>query len=166
MEIEVIEKENEISFTKYKVVVLPTFECFEWEFERCKFNVKVKGIKEPNIWGVKVTNKGEEVIGFVIWTYDFGDNILQILRIRTPDTNTTKLLIKQAKLHANYYNFQKVTVWNPNLKLFTELNDNFIIEKGELVERTKNLPSLAWYNNQGSNEDEVEWILNENYAWA
>ncbi|RIA83623.1 hypothetical protein C1645_785921 [Glomus cerebriforme] len=159
-----IEKENEFSSTIYKVVVLPTFECFEWAFERSKFYAKIKGLKEPNIWGAKVTNKEDKIIGFAFWTYSFTDKILQILRIRSSDTNTTKLLIQQAKLYASYYNFKKVTVWNPNLKIFAE---TAIIEGGELVDRAKSLPSLAWYNNnKGSDEDKVKWILNENYAWC
>ncbi|GBC08407.1 hypothetical protein RclHR1_08090011 [Rhizophagus clarus] len=158
-----IEKEIDFNSNKYKVVALPTFECFEWTFARSKFYAKVKDLKEPNIWGAKATNKGNKVIGFVIWNYDFNDNVLQILRIRSPDTNTTKLLIQQAKLCASYCNSKKITVWNPDLKLFTETN---IIEGGELIERTKSLPSLAWYNNKSSSKDEVEWILNENYAWC
>ena len=158
-----IEKEVEINPAKYKVVVLPTFECFEWTFARGKFHAKVKGFKEPIDWGVKVTNKENEIIGFAIWTYDFSDSTLQILRIRSPDTNTTKLLIQQAKLYANNYNLKKVTVWNPDLKLFSEAT---IIEGGELVERTRFLPSLALHNNKEFNEDEVEWILNEHYAWC
>ncbi|RGB26065.1 hypothetical protein C1646_722115 [Rhizophagus diaphanus] len=160
-----IEKEIDFNSTKYKVVSLPTFECYEWTFARSEFYAKVKGFKEPNIWGAKVTNKEDKVIGFVFWTYNFSDNTLQILRIRSPDTNTTKLLIRQAKLYASYYNFKKITVWNPDLKLFTE---TVIIEGGELIERTKSLPSLAWYNNKSSSssKDDVEWILNEMYAWC
>jgi hypothetical protein len=158
-----IEKEIETGSANYKIVVLPTFDCFEWTFERSKFYASAKGLNEPNIWGVKVTNIDDEVIGFAIWTYNFNDKILQILRIRSPDTNTTKLLIQQAKLCANSYNFKKVTVWNPNLKLFTE---STIIEGGELIERTKAIPSLAWYNNKGPNEDDVKWVLNEHYAWC
>jgi hypothetical protein len=66
-------------------------------------------------------------------------------------------------LCASHYDFKKVTVWNPDLKLFTE---TVIIEGGELIERTKSLPSLAWYNNKSSSEDDVEWILNEHYGWC
>ncbi|PKC71738.1 hypothetical protein RhiirA1_412802 [Rhizophagus irregularis] len=123
-----IEKEIDFNSTKYKVVSLPTFECFEWTFARSEFYAKVKGFKEPNIWGAKVTNKEDKVIGFVLWTYNFSDNTLQILRIRSPDTNTTKLLIRQAKLYASYYNFKKITVLNPDLKLFTET----VIIEGDL----------------------------------
>jgi len=161
-----IGKEMDISPTKYKVVVLPTFECFEWMFARNNFYAKIKNLKEPDIWGVKLTNGDDQVIGFVIWAYNFPEKVLQILRIRSPDTNATKLLIKKAKLYASHYNFKKVTAWNPNLKFFIETS---IIEGGKLVERTKSLPSLAWYNNENGlneSEDDLEWILNENYAWC
>ncbi|CAI2179998.1 2641_t:CDS:2 [Funneliformis geosporum] len=161
-----IENEIGINSAKYGVVVLPTFECFEWLFARSNFYAKVKDLREPNIWGVKLTNGEDQIIGFVIWTYNFQEEILQILRIRSLNTNVTKSLIKRAKLYASHYNFKKVTVWNPDLKLFT---DPSIIEGGELVERTKSLPSLAWYHHDkglNENEDDVEWILNENYAWC
>ncbi|CAG8550155.1 9533_t:CDS:2 [Funneliformis caledonium] len=138
-----IENEIVVSSAKYGAVVLPTFECFEWLFAR--------------------TNGDDQIIGFVIWTYNFQEEILQILRFRSLNTNVTKSLIKRAKLYASHYNFKKITVWNPNLKLFT---DTIIIEGGELVERTKSLPSLAWYNNDKGFNDDVEWILNENYAWC
>ncbi|CAG8782536.1 31865_t:CDS:1, partial [Racocetra persica] len=155
---ELIKKEFS-KLNKKSLVVLPINPIYNWYFERTKHFSKSN--EYPKTLGVKILkdqdiNNQELSGGFVIWHHDFQYNKLEILRFRSDSPQTTQLLIQRAKQEASIFKFKQVTLWNPDLKLID------LSKEGEVVEMTTKLPSLAWY----VDDDNVDWVLNEKYAWC
>ncbi|KAG9296435.1 hypothetical protein G9A89_015027 [Geosiphon pyriformis] len=173
------------------IVILPTPSSYEWMLERSKFYARVFGISEPRIWGAQITldsgfvsscnndktpckitdNHSSTSINlpcskrpesFILWIYDFLKKDLRILRFRSENKVTTRLLIDRAKREAALYGLERVIIWNPDLKVFDE-------NIGRIMAEMKiSLPSLAWYDdhgNFGDQAEDIEWLHNEYYAW-
>ncbi|CAG8614265.1 9302_t:CDS:2 [Cetraspora pellucida] len=155
---ELIKKEFS-KLNKKSLVVLPINPTYNWFMERSKHFSNLN--EYPKILGAKILkdqdiNNQKLSKGFVIWHHDFQYNKLEILRFRSDSPQTTQLLIQKAKQEASRFKFKQVILWNPDLRLLD------LSKEGEIVEMTTKLPSLAWY----VNDDNVDWILNEKYAWC
>ncbi|CAG8562376.1 11254_t:CDS:1 [Racocetra fulgida] len=163
---EFIKKELK-KLNKKSIVILPTKPAFDWLFQKTKFYSGYHASTEdPRLFGaiiLKGKNENEEMLErFIMWNHDFSENELLIVRFRSDSLYMTRLLIQQAMQEANKFQFNRIILWNPDLKLFNISKDLNVFD-GEVVERTESLPSLAWY---ADGDDNVDWILNEKYTWV
>jgi len=140
------------------VAVVPSAPCIEWMIMRAKYFAKACDIDEPTEWGTVVSSR-DDSLEFVLWSHEFYEKQLLVLRLRTggSDHQVTRALLRQAQTEALKHNLDKIIIWNTNIA--DALNKDEI----EIVEREHSLPSLAWYHD---NSGDIEWLLNEKYAWC
>ncbi|CAG8798779.1 1497_t:CDS:1, partial [Racocetra persica] len=159
-------KKELMKLNKKSIVILPTKPAFDWLFQKTKFYSRYHASTEdPRLFGaiiLKEKNENEEMLErFIMWNHDFSENELLIVRFRSDSLYMTQLLIQQAMQEANKFQFNRIILWNPDLKLFNISKDLNVFD-GEVVERTESLPYLKWY---AGDEDNVDWILIEKYSW-
>ncbi|CAG8438311.1 7703_t:CDS:2 [Dentiscutata heterogama] len=153
---------------KKSLVILPTKPAFDWIFQKTKLYSKLHSdINDPRQFGAMILNKNndenEELLErFIMWSHDFKENRLLILRFRSDSPFTSRLLIQQAMQEASKFQFKQIILWNPDLSLFNIENDLNIFD-GEVAERTESLPYLSWY---ADDDDNVDWMLIERYSWV
>ncbi|CAG8549023.1 10225_t:CDS:1 [Paraglomus brasilianum] len=140
------------------MAVVPSASCIEWMDMRAKYFANACDIDEPTEWGTVVSSR-DDSLEFVLWCHEFNEKELLVLRLRTDGSNhqVTRALLRQAQTEALKHNLDKVIIWNKNIA--DVLNKDEI----EIVERERSLPSLAWYHD---NSGDIEWLLNEKYAWC
>jgi hypothetical protein len=121
----------------------------EWLFSRSIFYVKHNGWPDfDNICGAKDDKDGT----FIIWYFDFPNEKLYVMFI----TGTSKSLIKAAILQARKYSFS-VFIYNPH--------ESFLAMGKLEEERSGDISQLAMYGKAREMGD-LEWVLNEKYAWV
>ncbi|RIB06904.1 hypothetical protein C2G38_2215937 [Gigaspora rosea] len=163
-------KKDLINLNKKTIVILPTKPAFDWLFQKAKLYSKFHAdINDPRQFGAMILNEknvsineNEELLErFIIWSHDFKDNRLFIIRFRSDSPYTTRLLIHQAMQEASKFQFKQIILWNPDLSLFNISNDLNVFD-GEVTDRIESLPYLSWYEDD---DDYVDWMLIERYSW-
>ncbi|CAG8483842.1 10457_t:CDS:1 [Paraglomus occultum] len=138
------------------LAVVPSAPCIEWMIMRTKYFAKACDIDEPTEWGAVVSSR-DDSLDFVLWSHEFNEKQLLILRLRGSNRQVTRALLRQAQMEALKHNLDKVIIWNANIA------DVLNSDEFEIVAREHSLPSLAWYHD---NNGDIEWLLNEKYAWC
>ena len=73
------------------------------------------------------------------------------------------LIIQAARKHASEWGCGTVQLWNPN----DEVRRAAEASGGKYVEReSSSITSLNWFGEQLDSPNDVEWVLNEKYAWC
>ncbi|ORX96775.1 hypothetical protein K493DRAFT_314343 [Basidiobolus meristosporus CBS 931.73] len=139
--------------TTAAVVVLPRRIDYDWHWARSRFYAGVYDRPVPDNLGARIQSK--EASEFVVWTHDFRDNQLLVLRLRSTSKEATRLLLEAAKIEASNMGISQVVVWN--------LPAEHTPEGVTIVERDSSLPSMAFFEFP---DEEYEWLGNEKYAWV
>lgn len=94
---------------------------------------------------------------YVLWSHDYKEEQMFILKIRSDLPETTQKLLSVAVAEAIQFNLSKVNIWW-NLPLSHAIFNNLSITNR--VEDS--IPMLAWFADGNS---KVEWINVEKYSW-
>ncbi|KAF9557456.1 hypothetical protein EC968_007619 [Mortierella alpina] len=141
------------------VVVTPEPNCIQWLHARSRFvtqNILKLNPHEIRTLGAKDPCSDS----FVLWFHDLFELKLIIIRWRLDGKAgeaTARALIDAAQKEAQKWSLSSVVLWNPEQSLADLL-------KLEVKSREKSIPSLGMIS-PAFKADNVEWILNEKYAW-
>ncbi|KAL4909302.1 hypothetical protein BDW74DRAFT_79853 [Aspergillus multicolor] len=157
-----------------KVAIVPDFDHYLWHWAREEFYSQ-KLYSDKGIPAAKGAGNDAAKV-YCAWNRTFGntpeENTLYILRwvydepTSEEETETTIKamagILRRAQLEAHEWNMAHVTFWNPTplLQRAVALLDPAV----EIVHREKDsIAALRW---SGNPEENVEWLLNEKYAWC
>ncbi|PYH91726.1 hypothetical protein BO71DRAFT_401163 [Aspergillus ellipticus CBS 707.79] len=160
-----------------KVAIAPNFEHFEWHWAREEFYAeKIFSDRELPV----TKGAGEDIAGvYCAWNRNFGEtpeeNTLYILRWvydepTSPEQSEAIVkamaaVLRRAQLEAHRWDMATVEFWNPTplLEKAVALLDPTV----EVVHREKSsIASLRWTGAEHGLGEDVEWYLNEKYAWC
>ncbi|RDW78636.1 uncharacterized protein DSM5745_05488 [Aspergillus mulundensis] len=176
----ILEKERELlrgvslQSSGPKVAIVPDFDHYQWHWAREEFYCQ-RLYPDRGIPAAKGAGN-DAVKVYCAWNRTFGntpeENTLYILRwvydepASQEETETTikamAAILRRAQLEAHEWNMAHVTFWNPTplLHRAVALLDPAV----EIVHREKDsIAALRW---SGNPEENVEWLLNEKYAWC
>ena len=160
-----------------KIAIVPDFDHFVWHWAREEFYAEnlFPQRSPPVVKGAGVDEAGV----YCVWNRNFGEfpheNVLYILRwVYDEPTSPTEeqaviqamaAILRRAQHEAHEWNMGKIHFWNPTPLLQKAVA--LVDPKSELVHREKDsVASLRWTGEaQGLGKD-VEWWLNEKYAWC
>ncbi|KAI5804991.1 hypothetical protein EDC01DRAFT_641664 [Geopyxis carbonaria] len=158
--------------TKTRIAFHPDYQTMEWHWTREEFvgPILKKGCKKPTIKGA-ISSDGKR---WIIWNRDFGRKKSQLYIIRLVNLSKNGIaneeeeiakLLRVAANEAKIWGLQKVTLWNPD-EITVKAARRVAGKKAQVVDReTDSIPSLMMHD-QGSEEEEVEWVSNEKYGWC
>ena len=136
--------------------ILPSKDQMEWPILRCKFydtfRHPASRYNYPQIdeWGCQSGAPGSENWAFAIWSYNFTEGTLTILRLRCKTPEHLQEIVGRAQSAASKQGMELITAWN--------VPEDILEGTGwQNVERKEHLPALAWYG-EG---DRPQWICNE-----
>ncbi|KAI9296321.1 hypothetical protein K502DRAFT_323883 [Neoconidiobolus thromboides FSU 785] len=157
LDLQLIERELKESEEKSIMVIEPNFDCYEWHFTRSRYYANYKKKEIPTIFGS--IYQGEE-LEFLIWTYDFNENELVILRHRIQ--NHGDELLNSALLKLKEMKFTKIVAWNLYKKDVGEyFNDKVVIVKRDV----DSLP-YATFPQLKNQKDYPHWWYIQKYNWV
>lgn len=158
------------------VAVRPDREHFEWHFARDEFQSKVLGKGFPQVKGAIHRATGLALIWCRVYASDKNNWLLQVLHTIVPPTKDTSETYKQAmaalllraQLEAHKWEMTAgVEIWDPS-DLVVASAQQLRTEEQDQVQITtrdkEHLCSLRW--TAGSNDDDLEWVAKEKYAWC
>ncbi|KAL4995206.1 hypothetical protein BDV10DRAFT_175286 [Aspergillus recurvatus] len=161
---------------KTRFAIIPDHDHILWHHAKEGFGAsKLFGpTKKPEIKGAIAGPAGNRV--WAIWTHRFyrhpesddpSANTLYILRLVTetssPSRGSIKAVLHAAQCEAASWGLGKVKLWNPPRHLEEAIEASGV--NFEKRDREKDsIPCLNWFGEE--NPDEVEWVLNEKYAWC
>ncbi|KAF8937825.1 hypothetical protein EDD21DRAFT_360841 [Dissophora ornata] len=145
---------------KVLVAAMPEINCINWLHARSRFTAK-HGLKleQPQIavLGAKDTQSDS----FILWYHDLLNNQLYVIRWRldaNAGSKAARALVQAAQAEAQKWNLEKVMIWNPEQSLVDILGL-------EIKYREDSIPCLGLVNSM-QDTNNVEWLLNEKYAWC
>jgi GNAT superfamily N-acetyltransferase len=163
--------------SKAKIAILPDFDHFVWHWAREEFFAEQLLLeRSPPV--VKGAGDDQARV-YCAWNRNFGelpeDNVLYILRWVYDDPTspaeekaTVKAMasiLRRAQHEAHEWNMSKVEFWNPTPLLQKAVT--LINPEAELVHRENDsIASLRWTGSDDGLGEDVEWWLNEKYAWC
>lgn len=163
--------------SKAKIAILPDFDHFVWHWAREEFFAE-KLLPERSPPVVKGAGNDQARV-YCAWNRNFGetpeDNVLYILRWVYDDPTSPAeeqamikamaSILRRAQHEAHEWNMSKVEFWNPTPLLQKAMT--LVDPKAELVHREKDsIASLRWTGSEDGLSEDVEWWLNEKYAWC
>lgn len=163
--------------SKAKIAILPDFDHFVWHWAREEFFAE-QLLPERSPPVVKGAGDDQARV-YCAWNRNFGelpeDNVLYILRWVYDDPTspaeekaTVKAMasiLRRAQHEAHEWNMSKVEFWNPTPLLQKAVT--LINPEAELVHRENDsIASLRWTGSDDGLGEDVEWWLNEKYAWC
>ncbi|KAL4987667.1 hypothetical protein BDW68DRAFT_160720 [Aspergillus falconensis] len=161
---------------KTRFAIIPDHDHMLWHHAKEEFGArKLFGSgKKPEIKGAMAGPEGNKV--WAIWTHRFyrhphsdksSANTLYILRLVTetssPASESIKAVLHAAKSEAASWGLGKVKLWNPPRDLEKAIKLSGVNFEKRNRERDS-IPCLNWFGEEDLNE--VQWELNEKYAWC
>ncbi|KAL4754514.1 hypothetical protein BDW72DRAFT_166369 [Aspergillus terricola var. indicus] len=159
-----------------RFAIIPDHDHMLWHHAKEEFGARklFGGSKKPEIKGAIAGPAGNRV--WAIWTHRFyrhphsadsAANTLYILRLvaetSSPTSESMEAVLHAARSEAASWGLGKVKLWNPPRDL-----EEAIRASGVNFEKKKrehdSVPCLNWFGEESP--DEVEWVLNEKYAWC
>eukprot|EP01117_Protostelium_nocturnum_P015813 TRINITY_DN6160_c0_g1_i1.p1 TRINITY_DN6160_c0_g1~~TRINITY_DN6160_c0_g1_i1.p1 ORF type:complete len:379 (-),score=117.05 TRINITY_DN6160_c0_g1_i1:120-1256(-) len=148
------------------ISVVPDAETHQWHLARSLDEIDDFKDADPSSWthGCSVGKKGEQKDwAFAVWTPHFKTDTLEILRLRLSGnearrTKELQFLFTKAIEEAKKIGLKKVMAWNVPKDAAQGMNVGS-------MERSDELPSVAWYGDQAEGENLV-WKFNEKFAWV
>ena len=89
--------------------------------------------------------------------YDPGYLRLQAAQLKT--------VLQAAQAEAAQWNLSSVNLWNPS-PLVQELIERTGLQHCKVEREEESIASLLWYEGRSDEDESVEWIGNEKYAWC
>lgn len=136
--------------------ILPSSDQLQWPLLRCKFYDSFRHPSSrydfPHIddWGCQSGASGSEDWAFAVWSYNFTERTLAILRLRCKTPAQLQEIVRRAQNAAVRQGMELITAWNVAEDLLTGTG-------WRNVERKEHLPAMAWYGE----EARPQWLCNE-----
>ena len=158
-----------------RVAILPDLDQIQWHLTRAGFVCEqlFPGTRPTSHGAVYTSSSGARV--WVIWSFSYSGtvdkpekNTLYILRLVVEEgvsdeelTQGLGAIVQVARKQASDWACGSVSLWNPDerLRKAAEINGGKFV-----VRQQDSITSLNWFG-EGSTDD-VEWVLNEKYAWC
>lgn len=162
---------------KARFAILPDAAHMRWHHAKEDFAcIRLFG-KVPEVKGAIAGEGGKRV--WAIWTHRFygcpgnaAQNVLYILRLGmevigdgNEDEDVVRnlgLVLHAAMVEANEWNLHHVQLWDPSSVVARLVQKTGIPYRAE-TRTNESLGCLRWY---GREDEEVEWLYNEKYAWC
>lgn len=148
----------------------PTDGALHWATQRGAHSFTARGQEAPTVWGVELrlsspssSNVGEPT-SFILFTCDFQKQKAKLLRLLLSSPSHAPFLLSEASRLLQQYHQTKLVGWKVPEEALEELRQFGKGWAGETGERSDSLSAVAWYGQEG--EGEVEWRVNEGYAWC
>jgi hypothetical protein len=137
-----------------------TADSAEWFQARSRFYGKtLRNLSSlPTNYGMYSIDARGEVTQFVVWTHNFRDSVLQVLRWDVAHGNEWAFLAR-AIHEAKQWQLDSVCVWNLPLDIPESLH-------AYVKTRDESLPSLMVQESVSGNVINVEWVANEKFGWV
>jgi hypothetical protein len=124
--------------------------------------------KRPKYYGVESGTRGGVDWSVLVYTIDYYNSKLKIIRTRCATPDHYKLLLNYALMTAQECELKVVIAWVVEDKWLATLDSSM---KGVTYTREESLSAVSWYGSEKSGEqreqgDTVEWMANELYAWV
>ncbi|KAF9955053.1 hypothetical protein BGZ72_004082 [Mortierella alpina] len=142
------------------VVVTPEPNCIQWLHARSRY--VAQNILKLDQYSITTLGARDPSSGsFVLWMHHLLEHQLVIIRWHLDGKAgdaTAQALIGAAQREAEKWSLPNVVIWNPEQSLAHLLGLS-------IKTREKSIPSLG-LTSPAFKADNVEWILNEKYAWC
>lgn len=137
----------------------PSFENYEWAYERSTYYAPIVGVEQPKILGAEVGTRGEDDWGCILFFPNFSKGtVLKIVRIRAKE-DQMQALMGVAWQVGRSIEAKSMSAWNVDETLLEGLQEG---ERGVTGTRTDSLSAVAWY----AGGPLGKWTVNEAYAWC
>ncbi|KAM9992592.1 hypothetical protein ACTFIY_010040 [Dictyostelium cf. discoideum] len=157
---------------------------FYWEISQAKlYSTFIEGFEAPTVFGHCILNKEVElkdfndVKSFIVWTFDYREKCLKILKLFADSELDFKFLLKKSYDRALKSNFHSILAWWPKSssdKFKKEFVDSI---NQEIVIRDGSIPMVtSWINLNGNNNNNSNnvltdinkgiWINVEKFGWV
>ncbi|KAF9288677.1 hypothetical protein BGZ68_010800 [Mortierella alpina] len=141
------------------VVVTPETSCIQWLHARSRFVAQdILKLDKHEVTTLGARDPCSD--SFILWFHDLLEHKLVIIRWRLDakaGDATARALVRAAQREAQKWSLSSVVVWNPDQSLADLLGL-------DIKSREGSIPSLG-LTSPAFKADNVEWILNEKYAW-
>ncbi|KAK5583665.1 hypothetical protein RB653_005263 [Dictyostelium firmibasis] len=181
--IQIANHENTINNSSIENVFSKQFTTaeFYWEISQAKlYSTCIEGFETPSVFGHCILDNdignltdSNNVKSFIVWTFDFREKTLKILKLFADSELDFKYLLKKAYEQALKSKLQFIYAWWPNSS-----SDKFKKEfvnsiNQEITIRENSIPMVtSWINlngNHKSNNENINngiWINVEKYCWV
>lgn len=164
---------------KYRLMIVPDHDHMLWHHRKEEFGCEFLFQRKPEVKGAIFGQPGKRV--WVVWNHRFyelpseksSSNTLFILRLVIENeslwesdqlTEALRAVFLAAQAEAARWKLQSVDLWGPSPAVQQLMERTGIQYRHEEREKDE-ISSLQWYID-GSQEEEVEWVGNEKYAWC
>jgi len=177
---------------KVRVALIPDVETMQWHHAREEFAAQEMLGRGVDVKGAIVdAGVGRRV--WAIWTRTFAENeannTLHILRMVVEgeeefgagvgseadvgkqgagderNIKAVAAVLRAAQREAGRWPMQAVEVWNPSATVLAAAR--MVQPDAEVEEReSESITSLMWYGDGSGENDELDWVRNEKYAWV
>ena len=179
-----------------RMAIVPDLDHMLWHHTKEEFVCRRLFGKRPRIKGAIAGRKGKRVWALWTHRYygdiksPESGNTLYILRLviesgddlggdplgnktiplihskhRQVEVKNLRAVIRAAQVEAAKWKLGSVIMWNPT-RLAQALLDRSGIECRSVDREDENIASLSWFGPGGGNEDSLDWVLNEKFAWC
>lgn len=156
-----------------KVAVLPDFDHFAWHWSREDFFVQ-KQLPDRSPPVIKGAGD-DDVCVYCTWTRYFDENpgfyILRWVYDDPKSSDDEKILVqaiatllRRAQQESHEWGVGNVVIWNPPPLVHKAAT--VIDPELQIVHCDRDICSLRWTGDQHGLSKDVEWVLNERYAWC
>lgn len=166
--------------TKTRLMIVPDHEHMLWHHSKEEFASETLFQRKPHIKGAIFGQNGHRV--WVVWTHRFYEppsnaasiNTLYILRLVIENevlwesglqVEALREVILAAQAEAFQWGLHSVKMWGPSTAVQEMVKRTGINYRHEHREKDE-ICSLRWYGGGSGQEDEVEWVSSEKYAWC
>lgn len=165
---------------KARLMIVPDYEHMLWHHSKEDFASQILFQRKPHVKGAIFGQDGHRV--WVIWTHRFYEppsetasmNTLYILRLVFENearwesdlqVKALRAVLLASQAEAAQWGLHSVKLWGPSTAVQEMVKRTGIKYRHEDREK-EGICSLRWYGEGSSQEDEVEWVGNEKYAWC
>lgn len=163
-----------------RVALLPDMDTYEWHFRREDYIQEHFHSRKPTVRGAVYTCSKGRV--WALWQrvrYGGSDgypvtNMLHFLRLAVEDEGISdeelgealRGIFAAANREAGIWECTTVDTWSPSERIQNVVKDRLPGLSAKMVTRKDhNLASLRWFG-EGGDAKEVDWVVNEKYAWC
>ena len=167
---------------RMRMMLVPDLDHMLWHHRKEEFACERLFGKQPQVKGAIAGRPGNRI--WAIWTHRFygdpesasSDNTLYILRLVIENQAVDaaqielqavqlKAVLQVAQAEAAEWKLRSVKLWDPS-PLARKLIERTGIAHQRVEREHESIASLLWYGDGSGNEDMLEWVGNEKYAWC
>ncbi|KAG0289127.1 hypothetical protein BGZ98_003972 [Dissophora globulifera] len=145
------------------VAVAPNVDCIQWLHARARYTAKHGlNLQEDAAKFKSLGAKDVQSDSFVLWYHDLLHKQLYVIRWRVAPSageETARAMMEAAQAEAQKWKLDKVLIWNPDQELVRLVGV-------EIKHREDSISCLGLTDRTQEADSNVEWVMNEKYAWC